>query len=78
MKCSWVVTGNETLKSRWLSISQAASAEFFGSTGAEKFRSGVLHEGMAGKAINVDLGGATEFVIQGDETADGIGWDHRC
>jgi alpha-galactosidase len=44
--------------------------------GAEKFRSGVLREGMAGKAIKVDLGGATEFVIQGDETADGIGWDH--
>jgi hypothetical protein len=44
--------------------------------GAEQFRSGVLREGMAGKAIKVDLGGATEFVIQGDETTDGIGWDH--
>ena len=43
---------------------------------AEKFRSGVLREGMAGKLVKVDLGGATEFVIQGDETPDGIGWDH--
>ena len=44
--------------------------------GAEKFRSGIVREGMAGKAVQVDLGGATEFVIQGEETADGIGWDH--
>jgi len=44
--------------------------------GGEKFRSGVLREGMAGKRVNVDLGGATEFVIQGDETPDGIASDH--
>ncbi len=43
--------------------------------GKEKFRSGVLREGMAGKAIQVDLGGATEFVLQVDETADGISCD---
>jgi alpha-galactosidase len=44
--------------------------------GAEKFHSGVLREGMAAKPVNVDLAGATEFVLRGDETADGIGWDH--
>jgi alpha-galactosidase len=43
--------------------------------GAEKFRSGVMHEGMAGKSVTVDLGGATEFVIQVDETPDGISCD---
>ena len=42
---------------------------------AEKFRSGVMHEGMSGKAVNVDLGGATEFVLQVDETPDGIACD---
>ncbi|HEY5913113.1 MAG TPA: NPCBM/NEW2 domain-containing protein, partial [Verrucomicrobiae bacterium] len=31
--------------------------------GAEKFRSGVLREGMAGKPVKVDLEGATEFII---------------
>ena len=30
--------------------------------GTETFRSGVLREGMAGKAVRVDLGGATQFV----------------
>jgi alpha-galactosidase len=44
--------------------------------GVEQFRSGVLREGMAGRAVKVDLGGATEFLFQGDETPDGIGWDH--
>ena len=44
--------------------------------GAEAFRSGIVREGMAGKAVKVDLGGATEFVIQGDETSDGIACDH--
>jgi alpha-galactosidase len=44
--------------------------------GAEKFRSGILREGMAGKPVTVELGGATEFVIQGNETADGIASDH--
>jgi alpha-galactosidase len=44
--------------------------------GVEKFRSGVLREGMQGKLVNVRLEGATEFLIQGDETADGIACDH--
>jgi alpha-galactosidase len=43
--------------------------------GAEKFRSGVMHEGMVGKPVAVDLGGATEFIIQVDETPDGITCD---
>ena len=43
--------------------------------GAEKFRSGVMREGMAGKAVAVDLGGVSEFVIQADETPDGIACD---
>jgi len=44
--------------------------------GSEKFRSGVRREGMAGQPVRVNLGGATEFVLRGDETADGFGWDH--
>ena len=43
--------------------------------GAEKFRSGVMREGMAAKAAAVDLDGASEFVIQADETPDGIACD---
>lgn len=43
--------------------------------GAEKFRSGVMREGMAGKPVKVDLGGATEFVLQIAETPDGIECD---
>ena len=43
--------------------------------GAEKFRSGVMRKDTPGKAITLDLGGATEFVLQVDETPDGIGWD---
>jgi len=43
--------------------------------GAEKFRSGVMREGMPGKPVAVVLGGATEFVIQVDETPDGIACD---
>ncbi len=43
--------------------------------GAEKFRSGVRREGMAGKAVKVALGGATEFILQIDETPDGISCD---
>ncbi len=42
----------------------------------EKFRSGVLREGMSGRPVKVDLAGATEFVIQGDETQDGFACDH--
>lgn len=43
--------------------------------GAEKFRSGVMREGMPGKPVHVDLGGATEFVLQVDDTPDGISCD---
>jgi alpha-galactosidase len=42
---------------------------------AEKFRSGVMHEGMAGKPVRVELDGATEFVMQIEETPDGIACD---
>ena len=41
----------------------------------EKFRSGVMREGMTGKAVAVALDGATEFVLQVDETPDGIASD---
>jgi alpha-galactosidase len=43
--------------------------------GAEKFRSGVMHEGMPGKPVAVELEGATEFVLQIEETPDGIACD---
>lgn len=43
--------------------------------GAEKFRSGVMCEGMAGKAVKVELGGANEFILQVNETPDGISCD---
>ncbi|MHB8523339.1 MAG: NPCBM/NEW2 domain-containing protein [Limisphaerales bacterium] len=43
--------------------------------GVEKFRSDVMREGMAGKPVNVDLAGATEFVIQVDDAGDGISCD---
>lgn len=43
--------------------------------GKEKFRSGVMREGMAGKEVNVDLGGAREFILQVDSTSDGISCD---
>ena len=43
--------------------------------GAEKFRSGVMHEGMAGKPVNVELHGANEFELRVDETPDGISCD---
>ena len=42
---------------------------------AEKFRSGVMREGMASKQVQVELGGATEFVLQVDPTPDGIACD---
>jgi len=41
----------------------------------EKFRSGVMREGMPGKPVLVDLGGAREFVLQIEETSDGISCD---
>jgi len=43
--------------------------------GEEKFRSGVMHEGMAAKAVQVALSGATEFVLLVDPTPDGIACD---
>ncbi len=43
--------------------------------GTEKFRSGVMREGMAGKAVDVNLAGAREFILQVEETPDGIASD---
>jgi alpha-galactosidase len=43
--------------------------------GAEKFRSGVMREGMPGKLVLVELDGAREFVLQIEETPDGIACD---
>jgi alpha-galactosidase len=43
--------------------------------GVEKFRSGLMREGMSGKPVTVELGGAVEFVLQVDETPDGIACD---
>ena len=43
--------------------------------GAEKFRSGVMREGIPGKPVRVELDGATEFVLQIEETPDGIACD---
>ena len=43
--------------------------------GTEKFRSGVLREGMAAKPVKVDLAGASEFILQVSETPDGIACD---
>ena len=42
---------------------------------AEKFRSGVMREGMPGKPVRVELDGTTEFVLQIGETPDGIACD---
>jgi alpha-galactosidase len=42
---------------------------------AEKFRSGVMREGMSGLSVRVELDGATEFVLQIEETPDGIACD---
>ncbi len=39
------------------------------------FRSGVMHEGMAGVPVSVDLGGATEFILEVGDAGDGIGCD---
>jgi alpha-galactosidase len=52
------------------------SVDFSVHVGAtEKFRSGVMHEGMPGKPVGVELDGATEFVLQIEETPDGIASD---
>jgi alpha-galactosidase len=52
------------------------SVDFSVHVGAvEKFRSGVMREGMPGKPVRVELDGATEFVLQIEETPDGIACD---
>ncbi len=43
--------------------------------GKEALKSGVLHEGMAGVPVSVDLGGATEFVLDIGDAGDGISCD---
>ncbi len=43
--------------------------------GQQPFRSGVLREGMVSKPVNVELNSATEFVLQVNETPDGIACD---
>lgn len=43
--------------------------------GKEAFRSGLMREGTASVAVDVDLGGATEFVLQVDDGGDGISCD---
>jgi alpha-galactosidase len=42
---------------------------------AEKFRSGVMREGMPGKPVVVELAEARDFVLQIEETSDGIACD---
>ena len=39
--------------------------------GVEKFRSGVMREGVPGQPVVVELEGAIEFVLQIEETPDG-------
>ncbi len=39
------------------------------------FRSDVVREGMPGAPVKVDLGGATEFVLEVDDADDGIACD---
>lgn len=52
------------------------SVEFVVSVGgAERFRSGVLREGMAGRVVQVSLDGAAELVLAVEPTADGIACD---
>ena len=43
--------------------------------GKSAFRSGVLHEGMAGVPVSVDLGGATEFTLAVGDAGDGNACD---
>ncbi|MGC8743948.1 MAG: alpha-galactosidase [Verrucomicrobiia bacterium] len=43
--------------------------------GQEKFRSAVMREGMKAEKVNVDLNGASEFILQIDATPDGISCD---
>ena len=44
-------------------------------TGKEAFRSKVMHEGMPAERINIDLGGATEFLLEVGDAGDGIACD---
>lgn len=43
--------------------------------GEEKYKSGVLHEGMPGVRVSVDLNGATEFTLDVGDAGDGIACD---
>ncbi len=43
--------------------------------GKELWHSEVLHEGMPGVPVSVELGGVTEFVLAVGDAGDGIGWD---
>lgn len=43
--------------------------------GVERYRSGVVREGMAGNAVTAGLSGASEFIIQVEETPDGFACD---
>ncbi len=43
--------------------------------GKEIFNSGVIREGMLGKPVKVDLGGATEFLLEVGDAGDGISCD---
>lgn len=43
--------------------------------GAEKFNSGVMREGIPGVPVTVDLGGASEFVLEVGDAGDGIACD---
>jgi len=43
--------------------------------GTERFKSSLLHEGMPGVPVEVDLAGAAEFELQVDDGGDGIGCD---
>lgn len=44
--------------------------------GQAVFQSPVLREGMKGVPVNVDLGGATNFVLEVSDAGDGISSDH--
>jgi alpha-galactosidase len=44
--------------------------------GKAAFQSPVLREGMKGVPVNVDLGGATSFVLEASDAGDGISSDH--
>lgn len=43
--------------------------------GLESYRSSIMREGMPPANISIDLNGASEFILQIDETADGIACD---